>query len=132
MRPVATADRTAGGGACPNPGCTAISTRNYTTCEDANEPFWTSFLRSLVKRGLAGTRLVISDAHEGFKAAITRTMAGATWQRCRVHFMRNALAHVPRSQNTVVAAAIRQVFVQPDQAGATTAWRHVADQLRER
>ena len=96
------------------------------------EPFWTSFLRSLVKRGLSGTRLVISDAHEGLKAAITRTMAGATWQRCRVHFMRNALAHVPRAQNTVVAAAIRQVFVQPDHAGATTAWRHVADQLRER
>lgn len=96
------------------------------------EPFWTSFLRSLVKRGLSGTRLVISDAHEGLKAAITRTMAGATWQRCRVHFMRNALAHVPRSQTTVVAAAIRQVFVQPDHAGATTAWRHVADQLRER
>ncbi|EAR50300.1 transposase [Oceanicola granulosus HTCC2516] len=96
------------------------------------EPFWTSFLRSLVKRGLSGTRLVISDAHEGLKSAITRTMSGATWQRCRVHFMRNALAHVPRSQNTVVAAAIRQVFVQPDHASATTAWRHVADQLRER
>jgi transposase-like protein len=96
------------------------------------EPFWTSFLRSLVKRGLSGTRLVISDAHEGLKAAITRTMAGACWQRCRVHFMRNALAHVPRSQTTVVAAAIRQVFVQPDHAGATAAWRHVADQPRER
>ena len=96
------------------------------------EPFWTDFLRSLVKRGLSGTHLVISDAHEGLKAAIARTMSGATWQRCRVHFMRNALAHVPRAQNTVVAAAIRQVFVQPDHAGATTAWRHVANQLRER
>jgi transposase-like protein len=96
------------------------------------EPFWTSFLRSLVKRGLSGTRLVISDAHEGLKAAITWTMAGATWQRCRVNFMRNALAHVPRSQTTVDTAAIRQVFVQPDHACATTARRHVADQLRER
>ena len=96
------------------------------------EPFWTSFLRSLVKRGLTGTRLVISDAHEGLKAAITRTMTGATWQRCRVHFMRNALAHVPRSQHTVVAAAIRQAFVQPDHESATAAWRHIADQLRSR
>ena len=96
------------------------------------EPFWTSFLRSLVKRGLGGVRLVISDAHEGLKAAITRTMSGATWQRCRVHFMRNALAHVPKGQHTVVAAAIRQAFVQPDQPAAIAAWRHVADQLRSR
>ena len=96
------------------------------------EPFWTSFLRSLVKRGLGGVRLVISDAHEGLKAAITRTMTGATWQRCRVHFMRNALAHVPKAETTVVAAAIRQAFIQPDHAAATTTWRHVADQLRSR
>ena len=96
------------------------------------ETFWTSFLKSLAKRGLRGTKLVISDAHEGLKAAITRTLAGATWQRCRVHFMRNALAHVPRSQTTVVAAAIRQAFGQPDHASATKAWRHVADQLRAR
>ena len=96
------------------------------------EPFWSTFLRSLVKRGLTGTKLVISDAHEGLKAAITRTMAGATWQRCRVHFMRNALAHVPKAQHTVVAAGIRQAFVQPDHAAATATWRHVADQLRPR
>lgn len=96
------------------------------------EPFWTAFLRSLAKRGLTGVRLVISDAHEGLKAAITRTMSGATWQRCRVHFMRNALAHVPRAETTVVAAAIRQAFIQPDHAAATTTWRHVADQLRSR
>ena len=76
-------------------------------------------------------KLVISDAHEGLKAAITRVV-GATWQRCRVHFMRNALAHVPKSQTTVVAAAIRQVFLQPDHASAVQSWRHVADQLRIR
>jgi len=75
-------------------------------------------------------KLVISDAHEGLKASITRV--GATWQRCRVHFMRNALAHVPKGQNTMVAAAIRQVFLQPDHAAAIQTWRHVADQLRAR
>ena len=91
-----------------------------------------AFLKSLVKRGLTGVKLVISDAHEGLKAAITRTLAGATWQRCRVHFMRNALAHVPKAQHTVVAAAIRQAFLQPDHAAATATWRHVADQLRPR
>src|SRR6201996_5556244 len=66
------------------------------------EPFWSTFLRDLVRRGLKGVKLVISDAHEGLKAAITRVV-GATWQRCRVHFMRNALAHVPKGQNTMVA-----------------------------
>jgi transposase-like protein len=96
------------------------------------ETFWSAFLKTLAKRGLKGTKLVISDAHEGLKAAIARTLTGATWQRCRVHFMRNALAHVPRSQTTVVAAAIRQAFVQPDHASATRTWRHVADQLRAR
>ena len=96
------------------------------------ETFWSAFLKSLARRGLKGTKLVISDAHEGLKAAIARSLTGATWQRCRVHFMRNALAHVPRSQTTVVAAAIRQAFVQPDHASATRTWRHVADQLRAR
>ena len=95
------------------------------------EPFWASFLKDLVRRGLKGVKLVISDAHEGLKAAINRVVS-ATWQRCRVHFMRNALAHVPKGQNTVVAAAIRQVFLQPDHAAATQTWRHVADQLRAR
>jgi putative transposase len=95
------------------------------------ETFWATFLKDLVRRGLTGVKLVISDAHEGLKAAITRVM-GATWQRCRVHFMRNALAHVPKGQHTMVSAAIRQAFIQPDQAGATQTWRHVADQLRTR
>lgn len=95
------------------------------------EPFWTSFLRDLVRRGLTGVKLVISDAHEGLKAAITRVL-GATWQRCRVHAMRNALAYVPKGQHTMVAAAIRQAFIQPDHDNAVQTWRHVADQLRAR
>ncbi|SNT42207.1 Transposase, Mutator family [Tropicimonas sediminicola] len=78
------------------------------------ERFWVEFLRSLKSRGLGGLKLVISDAHTGLKAAISRVF-DATWQRCRVRWIRNALAHVPKSQHTVVAAAIRQAFTQPDQ-----------------
>src|ERR671920_2624159 len=95
------------------------------------ETFWSTFLRSLARRGLKGVKLVISDAHEGLKAAIRRVF-GATWQRCRVHWMRNALAHVPKGQQTMVAAALRQAFLQPDQASARQVWRQVADQLRPR
>ena len=95
------------------------------------ETFWTEFLRSLKARGLGGVRLVISDAHTGLKAAIARVFE-ATWQRCRVHWMRNALAHVSRGQHTVIAAAIRQAFDQPDRAHAGETWRKVAEQLRPR
>ena len=95
------------------------------------ETFWTDFLRSLKSRGLQGVKLVISDAHTGLKAAIARVFE-ATWQRCRVHWIRNALAHVPKGQHTVVAAAIRQAFNQPDKKTAVETWRHVADQLRAR
>jgi transposase-like protein len=95
------------------------------------ETFWSSFLKQLVKRGLKGVRLVISDAHEGLKHAIGRVL-GSTWQRCRVHFMRNALAHVPKGQHTVVAAALRQAFLQADAETAHQTWRQVADQLRAR
>jgi len=95
------------------------------------ETFWSGFLKSLVRRGLKGVKLVISDAHEGLKHAIAKVM-GATWQRCRVHWVRNALAHVPKGQLTVVAAAIRQAFLQPDRESASQTWRHVADQLRAR
>lgn len=95
------------------------------------ETFWATFLKDLKRRGLKGVKLVVSDAHEGLKAAIQRVI-GATWQRCRVHFMRNALAHVPKGQHTMVAAAIRQAFLQPDHASARQAWRHVADQMRPR
>ncbi len=95
------------------------------------EAFWSTFLKGLVKRGLKGVKLVVSDAHEGLKGAIRRVL-GATWQRCRVHWLRNALAYVPKGQQSMVAAAIRQVFLQPDPEAAHPAFRHVADQLRPR
>jgi transposase-like protein len=94
------------------------------------ETFWATFLRSLVKRGLRGTKLVISDAHEGLKAAIRRVM-GATWQRCRVHRMRNALADVPKSQQSMVSASLRQAFLQDTPEKAHAVWRAGADQMRE-
>ncbi|MEW6233664.1 MAG: IS256 family transposase [Chloroflexota bacterium] len=95
------------------------------------EPFWSTFLKSLLRRGLKGVKLVVSDAHEGLKAAIAKVF-GATWQRCRVHWMRNALAHVSKGQHTMVAAALRQAFLQADDDAAHQTWRHVADQLRQR
>jgi len=95
------------------------------------QAFWTEFLRSLVQRGLAGVQLVISDAHEGLKAAIAQVLE-SSWQRCRVHFMRNALGHVLRPQQQMVAAAIRTAFVQEDQDQARQQWRETADKLRER
>lgn len=95
------------------------------------EIFWRDFLKSLKTRGLKGVKLVISDAHEGLKAAITRVM-GATWQRCRVHWMRNALAYVTKGQNSMAAAALRQAFLQPDAEDAHKTFRHVADQMRDR
>ena len=81
---------------------------------------------------MRGVKLVISDAHEGLKGAIQRVL-GATWQRCcRVHWMRDALAHVPKGQQTMVAAALRQAFLQPDQESARRVWRQMADQFRAR
>ena len=94
--------------------------------------FWRTFLRGLVARGLAGVQLVTSDSHEGLKAAIAATLHGATWQRCRTHFMRNALALVPKHAQQVVAATIRLVFFQPDPAAARAAWRQTADGFRPR
>jgi len=93
--------------------------------------FWLQFLRSLVARGLAGVQLVISDAHQGLKHAIAAALAGASWQRCRVHFVRNALALVPKAAAEMVAAAIRTVFAEPD-AAASQRWRLVADGFRGR
>jgi transposase-like protein len=84
------------------------------------EPFWTEFLRSLTRRGLRGVKLVISDAHEGLKAAITKTLS-ATWQRCRVHFMRNALAHAAKTQRRIVSARIGTAFAQDDAEAARKA-----------
>ena len=95
------------------------------------EPFWSKFLRSLTARGLRGVKLVISDAHEGLKAAAKKVF-GATWQRCRVHFMRNAMAHAGVKQRAMVAAAIRTAFVQETREAAHVEWRAVADRLRER
>jgi transposase-like protein len=93
------------------------------------ETFWTDFLRSLARRGLRGVKLVISDAHEGIKAAVSKVM-NATWQRCRVHFMRNVMAHAGKSGRRVVSAFIGTAFAQDDAASAKAQWRSIADQLR--
>jgi putative transposase len=93
------------------------------------ETFWLEFLRGLKRRGLAGVKLVVSDAHEGLKAAVARVLH-ASWQRCRVHFMRNALAHAGKQGRRVVSAFIATAFAQEDAAAATAQWRQVADQLR--
>ena len=93
--------------------------------------FWVDFLRRLRQRGLSGVQLIISDAHEGLKAAIGQVFT-ASWQRCRVHFLRNLLACVPKTSQSLVGTLVRQVFVQPDVKAAQIAWRHVADQLRPR
>jgi putative transposase len=84
--------------------------------------FWTAFLRSLKARGLGGVQLVISDAHTGLKQAISAVLIGSSWQRCRVHFLRNVLAQVPKGSAEMVAAAVRTIFAQPDAA-------HVREQL---
>lgn len=93
------------------------------------ETFWIAFLRKLARRGLRGVKLVISDAHEGLKAAVAKVLS-ATWQRCRVHFQRNALAHAGRSGRRVVSAFIATAFAQDDADAARQQWRRVADQLR--
>jgi putative transposase len=93
------------------------------------EPFWTAFLRGLARRGLRGVKLVISDAHEGIKAAVSKVMH-ATWQRCRVHFMRNVMAHAGKSGRRVIVAFMSAAFAQDDAAQASAQWRKVADQLR--
>jgi transposase-like protein len=90
------------------------------------ETFWTDFLRSLARRGLRGVKLVISDAHEGLKASVSRILA-ATWQRCRVHFMRNALAHAGKSGRRVVSAFIGTAFAQDDAEAAKSQWRAVGE-----
>ncbi len=92
------------------------------------EPFWTDFLRSLSRRGLRGVKLVISDSHSGLKAAIAKVFK-ATWQRCRVHFMRNALAYAGKGQRQMVLALINTVFAQETPAAARAQWDVVAAQL---
>ncbi|MGN8000153.1 IS256 family transposase [Sphingomonas sp. 22176] len=93
------------------------------------ETFWTDFLRSLARRGLRGVKLVISDAHDGIKAAVSRVFS-ATWQRCRVHFARNAMAHAGKSGRRVVSAFIATAYAQETPEAAKGQWRKVADQLR--
>jgi transposase-like protein len=94
--------------------------------------FWSEFLRSLVGRGLSGLQLVISDAHVGLKAAIGQVLAGATWQRCRVHFMRNLLAHIPHADKAVVAAFVRTIFAQPSRVAAGQQLAEVARLMQPR
>ena len=95
------------------------------------ETFWTDFLRSLARRGLRGVKLVVSDAHLGLKAAVAKVL-NASWQRCRVHFMRNAVAHAGKQGRRVVSAFIGTAFAQDDAEAARAQWRQVADQLRPR
>jgi transposase-like protein len=93
------------------------------------ETFWTEFLRKLARRGLRGVKLVISDAHEGIKASVSKVM-NCTWQRCRVHFMRNVMAHAGKSGRAMVSAFIGTAFAQDTAQAAKTQWRSIADQLR--
>jgi transposase-like protein len=93
------------------------------------EVFWTGFLRSLARRGLRGVKLVISDGHEGIKASVSKVM-NCTWQRCRVHFMRNVMVHAGRSGRAMVSAFIGTAFAQDDAEAAKAQWRRVSDQLR--
>ena len=95
--------------------------------DSEDEVFWTEFLRSLRARGLAGVRLVISDAHAGLTKAVRKVLSGASWQRCRVHFARNVLARVPKGSQDMVAAALRTVFVHTDPVELAATWDHVAD-----
>jgi transposase-like protein len=116
-------------------GITAQGERVILGCDvgpSEEAAFWTQFLRALVARGLTGVQLVISDAHAGLKSAITTVVQTATWQRCRVHFLRDLSALVPKASVSMVAAAIRTVFAQPDATTARAQWRQVADGFRPR
>jgi transposase-like protein len=91
--------------------------------------FWRAFLQSLIARGVHGVRLVISDAHLGLRQAIREVFVGAAWQRCRVHFMRSLLAHVPKAAQAMVAATVRTIFQQPDRAAARAQLGQVIEAL---
>lgn len=93
---------------------------------------WTAFVRGLVARGLSGVRLVISDAHPGLKDAIASTLPGASWQRCRTHFLRNVLTRVPKSAGPFVATLVRSIFMQPDADAVWAQFHRVCEQLEER
>jgi transposase-like protein len=100
--------------------------------DSEDEVFWRAFLTGLKKRGLAGVRLVVSDQHAGLVAALRRGFQGAAHQRCRVHFIRNLLAHVPKAQVDMVAAVFRTIFAQPDPDSMAATWDQVRDQLASR
>ncbi len=100
--------------------------------DSEDEVFWTQFLRSLRDRGLDGVKLVVSDAHSGLKAAIARVFQGTVWQRCKVHLMRNLLAHVPKNHKEMIAATIRTVFAQPDPVATRDQLRQVVGMLQVR
>lgn len=100
--------------------------------DSEDEVFWRGFLTTLKKRGLAGVRLVISDQHAGLVAALGRSLQGVAHQRCRVHFIRNLLAHVPKGQIEMVAALFRTIFAQPDRESMSATWEAVRDQLAAR
>src|SRR4051794_35244296 len=106
-------------------GVAADGRREVLGCDvgdSENEVFWTDFLRGLRNRGLAGVQLVISDSHRGLTNAIGTVLTGASWQRCRVHFMRNVLARVTKGQAEMVAAAIRTIFASPHPTPSATPW----------
>jgi putative transposase len=94
-----------------------------------DEDFWLAFLRSLVERGLKTVQLAISDAHQGLKKAVSQVFSGASWQRCRVHFMRNLLAHVPKRDKSAVADAVRMIFDQPDRYSASVQLQWLVQKL---
>ena len=97
-----------------------------------DEAFWLAFLRSLVKRGLKKVQLVISDAHVGLKKAIEQVFSGASWQRCRVHFMRNVLSHIPKRDKGAIADAVRMVFEQPDRYAAGLQLHGLAQNVQDK
>ena len=113
-------------------GITADGNREILGCDlgdSESEAFWQQFLASLRARGLAGVRLVVADAHAGLAAAADRAIQGAARQRCRVHFVRNLLAVVPRTHQHMAAALFRTIFAQPDAAAVSAAWDDVAERL---
>ncbi len=121
--------------AMPPPRVTASGVREVLGVDvgpSEDGAFWLRFLRSLVARGLREVRLVTSDAHEGLRQAIGAVLHGASWQRCRVHFLRNALALVPKAAQQLVAATIRTVFAQPTAEATRAQWHQVAESFRAR
>jgi transposase-like protein len=117
---------------------TAVSSDGYReilgldTFTTEDEAAWTDFLRGLVARGLKGARLVISDAHPGLVNAVGTTLTGASWQRCRTHFMTNLLAKVPKAAQGLVASLVRSIFAQPDSEQVWIQHRTIVDQLSSR